>query len=75
MNVHMFHPKGQIKTTWSEFESGACASLEFDDCRIDLFATGEDMRDRMERAINAFSHEINRNPFEREPVAQQIAAE
>ena len=71
MNVHMFHPKGQIKTTWSEFgDVGACASLEFDDCRIDLFATGKDMQARMERAIKAFSREL-----EREPVAQAEAEE
>jgi hypothetical protein len=65
MSTHSFHPTTKIKARWLEGASYACASIEFDDCRIDLFATGEDMQARMERAINAFSREL-----EREPVAQ-----
>jgi len=73
MSTHSFHPKGQITTRWWEGESGACASLEFDDCRIDIFARDEDKIEQLERAIMAFSHEMGRNPFE--PVAQAEAAE
>lgn len=70
MSTHSFHTKGPITTTWWENLNGACASLQFDDCRIDLFVRGEDMRDRMDRAIKAFSQEM-----QREPVAQAEAAE
>jgi exonuclease III len=70
MSTHSFHPRGQIKTTWWESDTGACASIEFDGCRIDIFAIEADARERLERAISAFAAEM-----QREPVAQQQAAE
>lgn len=70
MSTHSFHPRSPIKTTWWEGETGACASLEFEDCRIDLFARGEDMRDRMQRAILAFSVEMQREPIEHQEAAE-----
>lgn len=65
MSTHSFHPEGPITTKWWEGESGACASLEFDNCRIDLFAREGTKIEKLERAIRAFSREL-----EREPVAQ-----
>jgi hypothetical protein len=65
MSTHSFHPQGPITTKWWEGSSGACASLEFDDCRIDLFAREGTKIEQLERAIKAFSREL-----EREPVTQ-----
>lgn len=65
MSTHSFHPNGPITTKWWEGPSGACASFEFDDCRIDLFAREVTTIEQLERAIKAFSREL-----ERETVSQ-----
>ena len=68
MSTHSFHLREPIEARFSTGDDYACAIFSLEDSSIELFAYGDDMRERLKRATEAFAVEMHR-----EPVAQQIA--